>query len=550
MSSPSAENQSQSSSSPSGPGSRARRRIAGVTVPLFSLRSDRSWGIGEIGDLPEFAAWMRAAGLRLVQLLPLGEVSGGETSPYMALSAFGIDPMFISLSAVPELPAERLGEALGDDLGALDRARSSARVDYDLVRRVKGRALRFAFDVFEREHHAKQTPRAAELGEFVKRQSDWLPDYAQFRAFKDAFEGRAWWDWPEAIRERRPEALEALRRERARDILYYEYVQWLAHAQWEAARADLRGKGVEIMGDLPFMVSRDSADVWAHQGEFRHDMTVGAPPDQFDTEGQRWGLPPYFWARMRENDFAWLRRRCRYTGLLYDRFRIDHLVGFYRTYIFPEQGSQGQGGERPRATFDPAEEPEQREHGNRVVGAMLAGAAETGAQLVAEDLGAVPGWVRESLTELGVPGYKVLIWEKDDVVFKDPSQYPALSVACFGTHDTDSVVVWWESRDDRERAGVLDLPQLAPRRQELGREFTKETHRALLDLILGSKSELVLLLLQDVLATRDRINVPGTVGPQNWSLRLPAPPAALDRDPEVRAALDRVRESIEASGRG
>ncbi|WP_437602174.1 4-alpha-glucanotransferase [Sorangium sp. So ce590] len=550
MSSPSAEHQSQGSSPSSPPPSGARRRISGVTVPLFSLRSDRSWGIGEIGDLPEFAAWMRAAGLRLVQLLPLGEVAGGETSPYMALSAFGIDPMFISLSAVPELPAELHGEALGDDMAALDRARTSARVDYDLVRRVKGRALRFAFDRFEREHHAKQTPRAAELAAFVKRQSDWLPDYAQFRAFKDGFNGVAWWDWPEEIRERRPEALVKLRQERARDILYYEYVQWLAHAQWEAARADLRDKGVEIMGDLPFMVARDSADVWAHQGEFRHDRSVGAPPDQFDTEGQNWGLPPYFWSRMRETDFAWLRRRCRYTGLLCDRFRIDHLVGFYRTYIFPERGSQGQGGERPRATFDPAEEPEQREHGERVVRAMIAGAAETGAQLVAEDLGAVPPWVRASLTELGVPGYKVLIWEKDDVRFRNPAEYPALSVACFGTHDTDSVVAWWESRDDRERAGVLDLPQLSPRRQELGREFTKETHRALLDLIHGSKSELVLLLVQDVLATRERINTPGTVGPENWSLRLPAAPAQMARDPEVRAALERVRESIQASGRG
>ncbi|WP_437736516.1 4-alpha-glucanotransferase [Sorangium sp. So ce1335] len=549
MSSPSVENQSQGSSQKSSSPSGARRRISGVTVPLFSLRSERSWGIGEIGDLPEFAAWMQGVGLRLVQLLPLGEVSGGETSPYMALSAFGIDPMFISLSAVPELPPELVGEALGEDVEALERAKRSARVDYDLVRRVKRRALRFAFDRFEREHLAKQTPRAAELSAFVKRQSDWLPDYAQFRAFKDGFEGIAWWDWPEEVRQRRPEALEGLRRERARDILYYEYVQWLAHTQWEAARADLRSKGIEIMGDLPFMVSRDSADVWAHQDEFRHDMSVGAPPDQFNTEGQNWGLPPYFWAKMRENDFAWLRRRCRYTGLLYDRFRIDHLVGFYRTYIFPEQKGQGQGGERPKATFDPAEEPEQREHGERVVRAMIEGAAETGAQLIAEDLGAVPPWVRASLTALGVPGYKVLIWEKDDVLFRDPAEYPELSVACFGTHDTDSVVVWWESRDDRERAGVLDLPQLAPRRQEFGREFTKETHRALLDLIHGSKSELVLLLVQDVLATRERVNTPGTVGPENWSLRLAATPAEMDRDPEVRGALDRVRESIKATGR-
>ncbi|WP_434046829.1 MULTISPECIES: 4-alpha-glucanotransferase [Sorangium] len=548
MSSPSAENQSQISSQSSPSPSGARRRISGVTVPLFSLRSERSWGIGEIGDLPEFAAWMQRVGLRLVQLLPLGEVSGRETSPYMALSAFGIDPMYISLSAVPELPPELIGEALGEDVEALERAKRSPRVDYDLVRRVKGRALRFAFDRFEREHHAKQTPRAAELAAFVERQSDWLPDYAQFRAFKDGFQGIAWWDWPEEIRQRRPEAMEGLRRERARDVLYYEYVQWLAHAQWEAARAALRDKGMEIMGDLPFMVSRDSADVWAHQDEFRHDMSVGAPPDQFNTEGQNWGLPPYFWAKMRENDFAWLRRRCRYTGLLCDRFRIDHLVGFYRTYIFPE--NKGQGGERPKATFDPAEEPEQREHGDRVVRAMIEGAAETGAQLIAEDLGAVPPWVRASLTALGVPGYKVLIWEKDDVVFRDPAEYPELSVACFGTHDTDSVVVWWESRDERERAGVLDLPQLAPRRQEFGREFTNETHRALLDLIHGSKSELVLLLVQDVLATRERVNTPGTVGPENWSLRLAAPPAEMDRDPQVQGALERVRESIKASGRG
>ncbi|WP_437680331.1 4-alpha-glucanotransferase [Sorangium sp. So ce131] len=549
MSSSSAEQQSQGSSE-SPPPSDKHRRISGVTVPLFSLRSDRSWGIGEIGDLPEFAAWASKAGLRLVQLLPLNEMSGGETSPYSALSAFGIDPIYISLSAVPELPAEAIGEALGDEAGALERARKSERVDYEAVRRLKTRALRFAFDRFEREHHAQKTPRAAEMAAFVKRQADWLPDYAQYRAFKDGFNGAAWWQWPDEIRDRKPEALEALRRERARDILYYEYIQWLAHTQWEETRADLRGKGMEIMGDLPFMVSRDSADVWAHQGEFRHDMSVGAPPDQFDRDGQNWGLPPYFWDRMRENDFAWLRRRCRYTGLLYDRFRIDHLVGFYRTYIFPEGWKRGQGSDGPKPTFDPAEEPAQREHGPRVVRAMIEGAAETGAQLIAEDLGAVPPWVRASLTELGVPGYKVLIWEKDDVVFRNPADYPALSVACFGTHDTSSVVSWWESLDERERNGVLDLPQLAPRRQEFGKEFTKETHRALLDLIHGAGSELVLLLLQDVLATRERINTPGTVGPENWTLRLAAPPAELERDPEVRGALERVRESILASGRG
>jgi 4-alpha-glucanotransferase len=532
-----------------GPASPARRRVAGVTVPLFSLRSERSWGIGEIGDLPEFAAWIARAGLRLVQLLPLGEVAGGETSPYFALSAFGIDPMYISLSAVPELPAGRVEEALGDDVPALERAMQSGIVEYELVRRVKQRALRFAFERFVEEHHAKGTPRAAELRAFVARHHDWLPDYARFRAAKDAHGGAAWYTWSEGLRRRDPAALEELRNERAKEVLYYEYVQWLAHTQWDAARAELKTMGIEVMGDLPFMVSRDSADVWAHQDEFRMDMSVGVPPDVFNEEGQDWGLPPYWWDRMRENGFAWLRRRARYTGTLYDRFRIDHLVGFYRTYMRPEDARADANGRMVKGSFDPSEEDAQLAHGEQVIGAMIEGAAETGAQLIGEDLGIVPPFVRRSLTRLGVPGYRVLIWEKDDRVFRDPAEYPALSVACFGTHDTDSVVVWWETRDEAEREALKALPQLAKRRGELGPQFTPEVHRALLELINGSASELVLLLMQDVLGTRERVNTPATMGAHNWTYRLPATPELLDERAEVKEALARVRESVEAGKR-
>jgi 4-alpha-glucanotransferase len=306
---------------------------------------------------------------------------------------------------------------------------------------------------------------------------------------------------------------------------------------------------VEIMGDLPFMVGRDSADVWANQREFRDDATVGAPPDQFNEDGQDWGLPPYKWDAMRANDFAWLRKRARYAGLLYDRFRIDHLVGFYRTYVRPHRKPGDPPGKLPAGAFDPAEERAQLVHGERVIHAMKDAARERNAALIAEDLGMVPTWVRASLAKLGVPGYKVLIWEQRDGVFLDPKSYPTVSVACFGTHDTDPVAVWWESRGSAEREAVKKLDGLRECSDQLGSEFTPTVHRALLDLIHATPSELVLLLMQDVLGTRERVNTPATMGAHNWSYRLPAPIEQLHESDGVREIMARVRESIVGSGR-
>jgi 4-alpha-glucanotransferase len=524
------------------------RRIAGVTVPLFSLRSARSWGIGEIGDLPEFAGFAREAGLHLVQILPLGEMSGGVTSPYSALSAFGIDPIFLSIAAIPDLEGEAAG--LGE-AGALllARAQASATIDYEAVRALKREALRRAFATFREREIDKDTDRARELAAFRTAHRDWLDDYALFRALKDAHGGSAWWDWEEPLQRREPAAL-AEASERLKDsVLAHVYTQWLAHTQWAEARAKVKAIEVEIMGDLPFMVGRDSSDVWAHQGEFRSDCSVGVPPDPFSDEGQEWGLPPYHWDRMRENGYAWLKRRASYTASLFDRFRIDHLVGFYRTYMRPTDKLRDEKGRLAKGFFDPSEEPAQLAHGERVIGAMLEGAQSAGAQLVAEDLGVIPDFVRRSLAKLSVPGYKVLIWEKDDNVFRDPAKFPEVSLACFGTHDTDPVAVWWEGLSDGERAAVVKLPLLAPHEKALGPSFTPEVHSALVAQICASGSELVLFLLQDVLGTRDRINTPGTTGASNWTYRLPAPVEDLARDPAVTAATSMVRHHLEQSGR-
>ena len=528
------------------------RRIVGVTVPLFSLRSASSWGIGEIGDLPGLARLLAPAGVGLIQILPINEIAGGNSSPYGALSAFGIDPMYITLTAVDDLKGMDNAQALGHD-GAelLEQLRRAPGINYDAVRELKKRALVAALKRFhQRELLAKEpSPRARSFHAFVAAQKPWLADYALYRAIKDDQHGLPWWEWPAGLRERDAEALRQAEQKLADAILYFKYAQWLAHAQWSAARGLLRQRGVEIMGDLPFMVDRDSADVWAQRHEFRLDMSVGCPADQFDKDGQDWGLPPYYWGVMAKNDFAWLRRRARYSGELYDRFRIDHLVGFFRTTMRPYDARRGKDGKLVAPRFDPPDEHSQRLHGERVVAAMIAAAAETGAQLIAEDLGSIPDYVPPSLVKLGAPGYRVFVWEKDGEVFRDPASYPARSVACFGTHDTDPVAAWWVKLAERERAAALELPVLRDLSPKPGKRFTVDLHAALLRLLCGAGSDLVLLLLQDILGTRDRINVPGTVGASNWTYRLPKPIETMADDRTIKASLTRLGAAVDASKR-
>ncbi len=222
-------------------------------------------------------------------------------------------------------------------------------------------------------------------------------------------------------------------------------MQWIADTQWETAREQL-GE-IRLFGDFPFMVSTDSADVWANQHAFRFDRTVGTPPDAFSATGQDWGLPVYRWDVMAAEDDRWLRQRARRMARLYDGYRVDHLVGFFRTYSRRLGETLGD--------FDPADEAEQRRQGERILQLFLA----TDAQVTAEDLGLIPDFVRASLARLQVPGYKVLRWERDwhraGQPMLDPATFPAVSVTTTSTHDIEPLALWWEMLDDRERATLL-----------------------------------------------------------------------------------------------
>jgi len=510
-------------------------RQAGLLLPLFSIRAPGSWGVGEIPDLVPLAAYARACGFSAVQVLPVNEASRGQNSPYSALSAFAIDPVYASLSHMADFGAAGGVPALeARDRAELARLQEARTVSWPRVRAVKGRALDLAFRSFYEKEWQPRRPRAAELEAFCTEHAPWLDDYALFVALHDdVFAGRSWTSWPAALRDRIPAALDQAREELFERILYYSWLQWQLDLQWREARAAGNRVGVELWGDLPFMVAPDSADVWARTGEFRLDARVGVPPDPFSATGQDWGLPVFRWEVMEKGGFAWMTERARRSAELYGYYRVDHVVGLYRTYYRPDDGG-------PPA-FVPADEPAQVRNGETILRIF-----SRGARVIAEDLGVVPDFVRRSLAGLSIPGFRVLRWEKDDTVFRDPAAWPAMSVATTGTHDTESTADWFDQLPEAERRAFLEIPGLARLKARAPATFDDGVRDAILELVYGSGSELCLVPFQDAVGARERTNTPGTVNDQNWSYRLPAPVEELARDAPV---VSRLRALAERSGR-
>jgi len=516
------------------------RRHAGALVPLFSIPSRGSWGIGEIPDLPRFARWLDRAGLDFVLLLPVNEMADGQNSPYSAMSAMAIDPIYIALSDVEEFVAAGGESSLSQaDRAKLDDVRPAARVEYRAIRDLKSRALRAAHQRFEEREWRTRSSRARQFGEFIEREAWWLEDYALFRSLYDANGGRYWREWEDGIRDRRPEALAEARRRLEREIRYRAWLQWIADEQWRGARRD--AAPVAMFGDFPFVVSAHSADVWARQQEFRLDASVGTPPDAFSATGQDWGLPLYRWDVIEKGHYQWLRERAQRSAELYDGFRVDHLIGFYRTY-YRERGDK-------LGTFVPPDEPSQVAQGERILHAL----SGFGTQIVAEDLGSIPDFVRESLTRLHVPGYKVLRWERqwddDGKPFRDPTAYPPLSLATTATHDTETLAQWWDEADGDERIQAVEWPALQAAGCTPDAPFDDRLRDALLHTLFDAGSNLVVVPVQDVFGWRDRINTPAVVDDVNWRWRMPWPVDELNDQSVSRERAIFVRKLSTESGR-
>jgi 4-alpha-glucanotransferase len=486
-------------------------RQAGVVLPAFSVRSATDWGVGELPDLGAVCAWLGRAGQRALHTLPLLERAGSERSPYSALSAFAIDPIHVALDAVEDFATAGGRAALPPgDVETIARLRADPSLDYDGIRAVKMRGLVRAFEQFVRTELAGRSARATTFDAFCTAEAGWLDDYVLYRALREASGETPWTRWDEAIRRRDPQALAAARGTHERACRFHAYVQWVAYEQLLAARRAARTADVEIVGDLPFTAAIDSADVWARQGEFDVTASIGAPPDAFNADGQDWALPAFRWDVVRDGGYRWLRARLGHAARWLDGVRMDHVVGYFRTWVRAPGRPVG---------FDPADEAGQIALGACALDVAREAAAST--RIIVEDLGDIPPWVRSAMAARGLPGYRVLRWEGDWPAFREPREFPACSVATSGTHDTTALATWWtDELGDDGRRRLAEVPTFAVLR-DAGAAFTPAVHEALVGGIYAAGSDVALLVIQDVFGGTERINTPATVGPHNWGYRMP-----------------------------
>jgi len=520
---------------------RPRRRRAGVLIPLFSVRTKAGWGLGEIPDLVAMAKWAAQAGIRVVQMLPVCAVSGGETSPYSASTAFAIDPVYLGLDACEDFVAAGGRATLSAADGQLlEEVAAAPNVPWNRLRPLKERAMRLAFAQFRGQEWRRRSKRARRLTQFREENRDWIEDYALFVVLHRQW-GKHWREWPAELANRRPDALVSAVKEHAEEILFVIWQQWQLDEQWRAARTQAAEVGVDLMGDLPFVVAEDSADVWNERHLFRLGLRVGAPPDFFNAEGQDWGLPLFDWRAMEKTNFEWMRRRAERNGRLFGLYRVDHVIGMYRTYYRSADGR--------KSGFSPSDEEAQIRLGETLLAIM-----DEYGEVIAEDLGMVPEFLRPSLTRLRLPGYRVLRWEKDDLwrdgrmqqFFRDPAKWPEISVATSGTHDTETQAVWYDGLPPEHRGFLARIPGLGHLDPNHG--FNDGVRDALLHVLYQSASDLCLVPFQDLLGSREQVNVPGSVNEHNWTYRMPMEVESLEADQPTSERLLRLASEARRLG--
>lgn len=562
------------------------KKLAGLLVPLFAIRGRHDLGVGDTEALSEAVGWAAENGFRAVQILPVNE-TGGDHSPYNVLSAFALDPSTITThpSWLPELTP-------GDYRVILARrdpqSLRAGPVNYEAVKSLKGELLEAAWKRFRKGDG--RGVRAKLFARFLGQNEAWLPDYTLYRVLLEKNGGRedlASWPenqrsaasarkWLAGLDRKSRETLEERR-------LFLAFIQWIAFSQWSSVADHAENLGVALIGDVPVGVAEGGADVFSAPEEFERGLFCGAPPehvfksDPFTQQwGQNWGFPPYRWEVMARNDFRWWRRRLRLLRSVFHLLRVDHALGFFRIYSFPwppcrnaeftglseEAAMLKTGGPLPGFIVRDDSTPENRAY-NELHGEVLLGILneEIGPhRLIAEDLGEVAPYVRPVMTRMGLPGFKIPMWERlPDGGMREGSSYQRISVATYATHDHAPLRAQWEEwqagllRGGREGegcrsilrellrfAGIPDTDPSTP--------FAGPVHEALLTGLLACNSWIVIPMITDLFGTCQRFNVPGAVGSSNWTARIEGPVSEWSLGGRGEF-LKRWRMAVELNGR-
>lgn len=455
----------------------------GVAVPLSSLRSLHSTGIGEYTDLALLVDWCKHVGFDIIQILPINDTGFG-LSPYSALSAFALHPAYLDLKALPYL--EKYPELVEKARKLASDFSTSCPTIADIVKR------KMEFLALYLQESTPLFEKDPAFARFRTEASYWLKSYATFKS----------------VQEENATVPE----------LYFCLIQYFCDLQMQNAKAYAASKGVFIMGDLPILVDRQSVDVLTHPEFFDLRYSAGAPPDMLSADGQNWGFPIYNWEEIEKDGYTWWKERVRWASRYMHIYRIDHIVGFFKIWAIPF-GKEGKDG-----FFIPSDESKWLPEGKKILTALI---SASDMLPIGEDLGAVPESVRECLKELGICGTRVMRWERkwhEDGSFILPQHYTEESMTTVSTHDTETLFQWWSHfpEESARYASEKGWSYTAPLCQEKHSLILKESHKTNSLFHINPIQEYLTLIprLSWDDPNQERINVPGTFNSSNWTYRI------------------------------
>lgn len=571
------------------------KRMAGIVVPVFSTRRKGDLGIGDTLGLRDWIDWAAQHQVGFIQLLPIHE-NGSEESPYSGISSTAFDPIYLAceVAEIPGLTEDSIVQARETLKSELD----APYVDYPAVRAAKRSLLEFAWSRFATLDEALKQ----EFTTFLEAEKEWLEDYQLFRFLMEYHgEEKTWDQWPDSCRTHQlaREFVAQLRLENENEVSsrlgYFAYVQWLCSRQWQSLRAHADLRGVKLMGDVPIGISWHSCDVFFAPEEFHLDWYGGSPSEGmaqhdrfFQQWGQNWGIPLYRWDHMKADGYRWWRKRIQRLTKLFHLFRLDHILGFYRIYAFPwrpernaefidqthETVATMNGGRLPQWFLRPDDLVENKaanlEDGDERLRAILE--AANGAEVIAEDLGWVPDYVRPHLASLGIAGFRIPHWDCDAYGKPTPGNaFPENSFASYSTHDHDPVNGIWRGclgvirqhlEHPTEQTGwsvkgaestLRILAEFAgipsPEEGESWPDYNEAIGLRLLKALMAARSRYAVMMVTELFDLNERFNHPGTTGGINWRYRLPWTVEQIRQDPRLRSCGERLAAIVSITHR-
>ena len=576
-------------------------RGAGTAIPVFALRSNDGFGVGEFYDLKQMVDWAVMTGQSILQLLPINDTTMTrdwmDSYPYNANSTFALHPQFINLPAVG-VKVDASYKKLRAELNALPK------IDYVKVNDAKTRLLREVFLSPE----GQKTLQSESYCDFYAANAHWLLPYAVFCSLRDEFGTPDFSAWGKFAKYS-PAKAKAYATEHPQEVGFHCFVQYHLDCQMKEVVAYAHSKGVAFKGDLPIGISRTSVDAWCHPSLFNMDSQCGAPPDAFAVDGQNWGFPTYNWEEMSKDNYAWWKQRLGKMAEYFDAFRIDHILGFFRIWEIPVPEKSGllghfspalpyaedeirakglpleglfvedphkKGWWHPRISSQNTEAYQRlndwqkwsynelyddffyRRHNDFWKAQALRKLPEllgsTGMLACGEDLGMIPACVPDVMESQRILSLEIQRMPKDPAqTFAVPSQYPYMCVCTTSTHDMSPLRLWWKEED---RALIQKYyNEVLCRWGEAPQECAPDIVEQIVSQHLASPAMLTILPLQDWLGMdgelsnpspeEERINVPA-ICPWYWRYRMHL---TLEDLLSRKSFNDKVLAMVKASGR-